>query len=130
MRGSLSGLRHDAERHASSCLGLDGWSRLGPSDLHLTCSMPPRMHCDINLSLVGVRVRFLIVALTGRVTYRKAQLRPVWILFVDLPPGHGNDWTCARKTLTPTEAAFAKDLEVDARQWLYSLYVIREKTHS
>jgi len=35
----------------------------------------------------------------------------VWILFADLPPGHGDEWTRAHKTLTPTEAAFAKTLK-------------------
>jgi hypothetical protein len=52
---------------------------------------------------------------------------PRYSKFADLPPGHGNEWECARKTLTPTEAAFEERLEVAAESGFTPYDVIREK---
>jgi hypothetical protein len=44
--------------------------------------------------------------------------------FTDVPPGHGNRWKRARKTLTPTAVGFEERLDVDAGGGFTPYYVI------
>lgn len=44
--------------------------------------------------------------------------------FADIPPGHANQWTRARKILQPTDFGFEERLEVDDGSGLFTPYYV------
>lgn len=86
---------------------------------------------DVHKALVIVGAEpstgyFSAQAYTDGGVVRKYTVEPGdgFLEFTDVPPGHGNRWKRARKTLTPTEGGFEERLDVDAGRGFTPYYVI------